>query len=253
MIPELVQLGLNTEESQVYVALLEQGRSTAGPIVKKTGLHRQIVYDTVEKLKKKGLVTESILANRKNWRAAHPEIIRERITDQARLADSVLPELAALYRVSDHRQEVRVFEGMEGFVAAHKNNLRNQPRNTPMYVIGSSAKEWVAVMQKARQFNAFEKERMRKNVIFQLLFFEDERKETQEVITKYYMQQPKEKRRVFRFLPEQFHSPVGIQIWHDNITMVIYSEVPLLIQIKNDLVVRNFKKYFDILWKSAKK
>ena len=47
---ELKQIGLTTNESKVYLALLDLGPSLAGQISRKTGLHRRTVYDTTEGL-----------------------------------------------------------------------------------------------------------------------------------------------------------------------------------------------------------
>lgn len=61
MIPLLVKLGLTTNEATVYDCLLGLGITTAGKIIKKTHLHRNIVYDNLEKLIKKGLVSFVII------------------------------------------------------------------------------------------------------------------------------------------------------------------------------------------------
>jgi len=249
----LVNLGYSGEEAKIYLALLKIGQTTAGPIVKKTSLHRQIVYDTLEKLKKKNLVTETIKSNRKNWQAGDPSQILKQIKSKESMAQNILPELISMQSMSKHKQEVRVFEGADGFKTVHQNNIENQPKNEALLTIGSTSWQWIQVMQKARYLNRFEKIRMGKNIGINLLFFEKERKRTQEEIKKHWLIQPKKIRREYKYLPDQFQSPVGMQIWHDNVTLIIYSEPLLIIQIKNDLMVENFKNYFQFMWKIAKK
>lgn len=249
----LVDLGFSKEEARIYLALLKIGQTTAGPIVKKTGLHRQIVYDTLEKLKNKNLVTETIKSNRKNWQAGNPEEILEKIKSKEVIAKNILPELLHFQGLSKHKQEVRVFEGVEGFRAVHEENINRQPKNSVIMIMGSSGWQWTGVMEKAKFLKKFEKIRLEKNIGHSLIFFEKERKNTREIIKKYWLEQPKEKRRIYKFLPDQFQSPVGTQVWHNNITLIIYSEPVLIVQIKNDLMVENFKKYFELMWKIAKK
>jgi len=50
----LRKAGLTENESKTYLALLETGPSQAGVITRKTGLHRRVIYDTLEMLIKKG-------------------------------------------------------------------------------------------------------------------------------------------------------------------------------------------------------
>ncbi len=249
----LVDLGFSKEEAQIYLALLKIGQTTAGPIVKKTGLHRQIVYDTLEKLKNKNLVTETIKSNRKNWQAGSPSEILKQIKSKESLARHILPDLLSMQSLSKHQQEVRVFEDVDGFRSVHERNINSQPKNSIVMIMGSSGWQWAGVMEKAKFLKKFEKIRMDKNIGHHLIFFEKERKSTQETIKKYWLKQPKDKRRIYKFLPDQFQSPVGTQVWHNNITLIIYSKPVLIVQIKNDLVVENFKKYFELMWRIAKK
>ncbi|NTW30004.1 MAG: hypothetical protein HGA33_01890 [Candidatus Moranbacteria bacterium] len=253
MLSQLEKLGFSTEEAKVFLAVLEEGQCTAGPIVKRTGLHRQIVYDTLAKLKMRHLVSETVKSNRKNWTAASPSVILKEIKAKEALASEILPDLLSLQQRSAHRQEVRVFEGPEGFRAVHMENMHSQPKDSIVPVIGATGWDWAGVMEKARCLKQYEKLRIAKEINHHLIFFKRERESTLRLVSEYYADQPKEFQRKHRFLPDEFQSPVGIQVWHDNVTLIIYSDPVLIIQIKNDLVVENFRKYFDILWLIAEK
>ena len=170
----LIKLGFSKEEAKIYLVLLEFGQSTAGPIVKKTALHRQVVYDTLEKLKRKELVLETIKSNRKNWLAADPLQIMKRVKIQESLVKEILPDLFSLQKASKHRQEVKIFEGVEGFKAIHNNNLNGQPKDTIVPVFGAIG--WVEMMKKAKYFKKYEKERLDKNIVHHLILLEKERK-----------------------------------------------------------------------------
>lgn len=249
----LIELGFSREEAKIYISLLELGQTTAGPVVKKTGLHRQVVYDTLEKLKRKGLVLESTKSNRKNWTASSPAQITHQIKKEETLAKALLPDLFSIYRVSDNKQEVRVFEGIDGFKNAHKNNIENEKENSEVMIVGSTGWQWSEAMQKAKYLEKFETARIKKNITLKIAFFEKERAKTKKLIKEIFEGNPQAKKRIYKFLPDQFESPVGMQIWNNNITLIIYSENILCIQIKNSLVAENFKKYFEFLWKIAKK
>lgn len=250
---ELLKLGFTKDEALVYLALLELGQSPAGPIVKKSGLHRQQVYDTLEKLKRKHFVAEAIKSNRKHWTASRPEEIIRQLKEKLVHSEQLLPDLLSLYKLSAHKQEVKVFEGFEGFKAVQQHNIMNQPKNTIVPVIGANTREWAAVMKKAHYLHTYEKKRIEKNISHHLIFFEKERQVTLDAIKRYFESKPQKHKRVYRYLPDEFQSPVGMQIWHDNITLIIYTEPVTCIQISNPLVVANFRKYFEFLWKAAKK
>ncbi len=253
MLSQLEKLGFGSEEAKVFLAVLEEGQCTAGPIVKRTGLHRQIVYDTLAKLKTRHLVSETVKSNRKNWTATSPSAILKEIQMKEALANEILPDLLSLKQRSEHRQEVRVFEGLEGFQAVHMENMNAQPNDSIVPVIGATGWDWAGAMDKARCLKKYEKLRIEKGVNHHLIFFKQEKERTLKLVEEYYVHQPQESQRQYRFLPDEFQSPVGIQVWHDNVTLIIYSDPLLIIQIKNDLVVENFQKYFDILWMIAER
>ncbi len=77
----LEEIGFTRNEIKIYLALLKLGASTTGKIIESTGLHRAIVYDTLEKLLKKGIVSFVIQNNRKVFKAYDPERLKNNIYD----------------------------------------------------------------------------------------------------------------------------------------------------------------------------
>ncbi|MBU1270375.1 MAG: helix-turn-helix domain-containing protein [Nanoarchaeota archaeon] len=68
----LEDLGLSEAEAKVYLALLETGSTLAGPIIKKTGLHRGTTYQILQRLIEKGLVSYVIKAGKRYFEATDP-------------------------------------------------------------------------------------------------------------------------------------------------------------------------------------
>ena len=58
-------LGLSNIEAKVYLSLLELGNAVANKVAEKSGIHRRTVYDALETLIEKGLVSFVIEANKK--------------------------------------------------------------------------------------------------------------------------------------------------------------------------------------------
>ena len=53
----LIKIGLTDAEAKIYLVLLELGSSQAVHITSKSALHRRTVYDAIERLVEKGLVS----------------------------------------------------------------------------------------------------------------------------------------------------------------------------------------------------
>ena len=107
----LHDIGLTDVEAKVYLALLKNGSSLAGKISRDTGVHRRTVYDAIERLIEKGLVSYIRTNNRKYFEAVHPrrllEILKERETDVV----DMLPELEAQFKFVKEKKETVFFRG----------------------------------------------------------------------------------------------------------------------------------------------
>ena len=56
----LENIGLTDGEIKVYLALIKLGSSTSGPITDKSGVSRSKIYNILERLIQKGLVSYTI-------------------------------------------------------------------------------------------------------------------------------------------------------------------------------------------------
>ena len=73
----LQKIGLTQNEIKIYIDLLTSGASTAYDIGKRTGIYRVHVYDKVEQLMDKGLVTHVYRGAKKVFQATHPSKINQ--------------------------------------------------------------------------------------------------------------------------------------------------------------------------------
>ena len=49
MLNKLIKIGFSENEALIYKILIDSGQSKASLIIKKTGLHRNVVYTTLDK------------------------------------------------------------------------------------------------------------------------------------------------------------------------------------------------------------
>src|SRR3989344_5601969 len=96
----LEDAGLTKTEAKIYLALLELGPSLAGEITKKSGIHRRSVYDAIERLIEKGLVSYMKTNNRKYFEAVKPDRLLDILREKEENIKSIIPELELKYKFS---------------------------------------------------------------------------------------------------------------------------------------------------------
>jgi len=69
----LKEIGLTESETKVYLALLELGSTTKGPIVDKSQVASSKIYELLEKLIQKGLASFVVKSGTKYFEAAPPK------------------------------------------------------------------------------------------------------------------------------------------------------------------------------------
>lgn len=125
----LEAVGLTRSEIKVYLALLEIGSSSTGPIVEKAGVSSSKIYEILEKLMQKGLASVVITAGTKHFEAADPSRIMDYLRDkelafskQKHQLELILPELQ-LKRAPKQESETTVFKGVKGAITAFRDML----------------------------------------------------------------------------------------------------------------------------------
>src|SRR3990167_10792876 len=96
----LRKIGLTENEIKIYLDLLRSGTSTAYDIGKRTGIYRVHVYDKLEQLMNKGLVTHIYQGAKKYFQATPPVKIKHYLEEKKKEMElqeadinSILPEL----------------------------------------------------------------------------------------------------------------------------------------------------------------
>lgn len=241
----LEKFGLSQNESKIYLALLEIGSSTADKISQKAGIHRRTIYDNIEKLLNKGLISYAIRGNKKYFEAAEPHRLKdiilekkEKIEEQEKVLTDILPELVTAQKLSKDKQEVNVYKGKEGIKTILWDILRT---GKPNCVIGAHSsgefKDMLAL---------FHKERVKLKINNRMVFRRDDIKRAVR-----FGRLPHTDVRV---MPTEYTSPIAINIYGDNVALLIRSATsPLGVLIKSKDTADGLRAYFDVLWNSCEK
>ncbi len=235
----LYELGLGKNEVEVYIALLKLGSSAASQIGKLASIHRPNIYDSLNKLIKKGLVTYFVQNEKKYYEAADPEQLMNLLTSKELELKKLIPQLKTLQIGAKPRSNIAVFEGIVGVRKVQMDLIENTkelyilgvPRDLPR-VIGES---WV--------YN-WHMERIKRKVMFYHLVNED-----------YYLHRIKLLRKMkyvgLKFLPKEYNAPNATFI-NDNFVAFFFIKPLMAIKLENKEVVKSFKNYFKMLMRIAK-
>jgi len=120
---KLTKLGLNEKEAKVYLASLELGEANIERISKKSGVKRTTVYDVIDSLTEKGLMSSIIKKKRSFYYAEDPILIEETFEQKKQDLHKILPDLLAMANFIDKKPRIRFFEGVGGVEEIYKEML----------------------------------------------------------------------------------------------------------------------------------
>ncbi len=244
----LEEIGLNKNEAKVYLALLTIGTTTTSSIIKKTGINASKVYENLERLLRKGLVSYTIIRNRKHWNAESPRKINEflgeekkKVEEKERLSKKVIPELLAMQELTKSTTTYSVFEGVQGIKTAREKVFEELSKGDTLYVILANYPH----TEKMEGYWAdFQKRRAKKGIRCKYIFNESLRKIGEKRLRLKLAQA--------RFVASEILSPMWIEIFGDNVGIGVMGENPSLFLIKNEAITKGFLTYFNSLWKIGK-
>src|SRR3989344_8158703 len=120
-VEELIKLGFNKNEALVYLSLLKFVRVDANHIIKDTKFHKNIVYDNLDKLMDKGLVTFIIEEGRKVFQVAPPNMLvqlfeedEKTIMKRKELAFKLAENIKKIIKKVPEKQEAAIYKGIKG-------------------------------------------------------------------------------------------------------------------------------------------
>lgn len=232
---QLKEAGLTENESKVYVSLLELGPSHAGQISRKSGLHRRVVYDTIEMLIQKGLIGYIVKNNVKLFQVSNPGRVLELIKEKEQYIKEIMPKMMEMFTKTKEKEETNFYKGKAGLKTVFEDQLET---GKEILVIGASPLAYEILQF---YFKWFDKRRAENKIKTRIIFSSSDKK-----IRVPYSE--------LRFLPEKYSSPLAVNIYGDKVALILWSkENPLAIVIKNREISQGYAKYFDFMWKEARK
>lgn len=242
----LEKIGLTKNESIVYQTLLQLGTSKTGEILKKSRLNSGKIYEILESLKVKGLLSESLINNIKYFTAAPPSQIleyikakKEELEQEESIVKSALPELEKLRDITSKETKSVTYTSLRGIKTAADEALASMKPEEDILAMGVTE-------FKNEEFNKFwerwQTQRINRKISQKMIFSEK---------SKYYQKFTKSKYTQTKILTGI--TPVTVDIFGEDKTLILnYGESPSCILIYDKNTAQSFRQFFKQLWKLAK-
>ncbi len=244
MIEELKKFGLSEKEAKVYLASLELGEATASDIAIKSNLPRTLVYDLLERLIEAGLASYTIKNNKKHFAASDPHELTRIIDEKKKAIASILPPLESLQKNTGiKRPKVEIYEGKEGMKSVMDNILRANVKEFLGYGSSRSSYEIIPAFM-----DEWHKKRIKQGVIMRVIY-----NNTKQAREKVKNIKTTLSHTHYRFMPIELESPTATVIYGDKVVLQSWTKEPFAVVIGSKEMAENQKRYFEELWKLAKK
>ena len=241
----LEEIGLTKSEIKVYLALLDLGSTTTGPIVEKSKASSSKIYEILEKLMQKGLVSYIIKAGTKYFEAAPPERIidymeeREaKFSKQKQALKKLIPKLELKRKLSKYKSEATIFRGLKGAETVMNDVLKTMKKGEEYYLIGGVHGASEAYMRFIKHYH---ERRSKKGIKVKILYSETGKKWAENI-----MHLPNTE---IKFAPSQLLTSSFVLMYKDKTLIIIpTSNDVTYIRIDNKEVTDSFKSQFKLLW-----
>lgn len=235
----LRELGLTGNEAEVYLALLQRQPLSANTLAQKSGLHRQAVYDALDRLAEKGFVHFVNQNGTRNFSAMKPGHILEFLQEKEGRLRAALPALNALAAPADEETEVEVWKGSR-IIRSLYRDIAEEVRRAGGPVLLSGAVErmfeeedLIALQQHLRKLREL---RCAERVLL-------ENGDT------HFVEGPQTH---YRWVEKESFNPTPIFIYGDKTAMIVWGKPRYAIIIKSRAVAETQRRQFNALWKNAK-
>lgn len=244
-LPQLKELGLTEGQIKVYTSVLEMGVSGVQKIQEKTALERRAIYDILNKLIEKGLISYTEEKENRKYQCTHPRILKETIKDkQKSLSDlyAKIPDITQLYNYNRPSIRAEVYRGN----AAMRTLLEEALDYPATYWIGGNSGVEQCSEEMRLWFKRWTKKRVeQKKRMYDLVdfgtFLEDfPPKDIKKHKVNYYK---------YCQLPKNLSSPMVIIIFGNKVVQVLWSKQSFGFVIDSKEIRESFMKYFNYFWK----
>ncbi|MBI2043759.1 hypothetical protein HYT24_00140 [Candidatus Pacearchaeota archaeon] len=234
----LISLGLTYNESKIYLCLNAEHELSASDITKKTGIHRRNVYDALNRLVDKGIVSQTSVNNKLTFSAVNPTHLLNIARENEKNIQSILPGLKSAFENSPMKNSVKVYKGVKGIKACFTESTNMMNKGDKYRAMGC-----YDMTQVLGDFIEHNHDERAKKQISTWDIFNYESLDRAKAVSK-------KPNHHIRVLPKNHSLPVETIIFGEKIVCQIFIHgEPFVIQVIDEKFAATYKEYFNMLWK----
>jgi len=235
----LEKLGFSPSEISIYLQLLKNGCSYANRLSRETRINRSNVYEALDRLTAKGVVS-FVTKNKSKWfEAKPPEYLHSLINEKEDELKQTKKELkkTANYLNSfsppNNNLEANIFTGKKGLRMLFEEILESKK------TISLIAAELQFKKFFGPYFELWHKQRIKKRIIQRSIF------------PKLFKNKVKKRSLLkYKFVENKYTNPTTTIIFGDSCIFIQWTKEPIAIKIQNKEITKSHLNYFNMLWKS---
>ncbi len=241
----LADLGFTDGESKIYIALLHIGETKVGPLIKSSGISRSKVYDILERLIAKQVVSKIEKNGLLFYQPLPPNSLfniiktkEKKIHQQQTALQTILPKLSQLHPKQDFN--IMIYQGYDGFKTMIDKTINELNSNDTYEAMGISHTTESMRHYARKIYIAQQTKRFKARSIFdrQGIHKAQERKTPWHKI---------------KVLPLNWHTPALFTIYNNTVGIHIGKDQSIIsIVIKNEEIARSFRASFAAMWEISK-
>ncbi len=232
----LGKIGMEEREAKIYLILLRLGSSTATKLSEEANIDRTTIYDILNRLINKSIVSYVIKDNIKYFAPVDPQHLLKELQEKEEELKEIMPRLLSLAESTKEKTAVEVFKGKTGIIAVFKMVLRDKKDYLFVGALHEISETIPISVYK------FLKEAYSLKLDGKLLCEEGFGDHDTDIVGK---------NETYRIVSKTFTSTTTL-IWGNKTAFFVFTEPCYTILIEGKEIADRHKLYFDHLWRQAK-
>jgi len=243
-----IEFGMTPTEAKVFLEVVKANETKIGTIIKRTGLHRGTVYNSINDLIKKGFVSfideDKSRIYKLSGKNIFNNILNERkkdMADKEKIISSFFEEIEKIQNM-EKKQSVRVYYGVPAFKSLFLEIYDECKKNNWEYYFQGMGGE----MQDATG-EAFYKytQKLKKKLKVKCKVILDKKTKKHSFHRVVHGN--------IRYIDSDRNSPINIWMYGNIVLLILFGTNPLIsIKIESQITSEAFKGYFEKLWTIAR-
>ena len=238
---ELKEFGLTENEIEIYLTLLRLGSANPSEIAEKTGLSRSYVYDALERMLEKGIVSSVSKKNKKHFIAIDPKYLERLASQRLENIQKIIPQLQKIQESTKEEIKVELHKGKYVYKILLNDIVTTLKRGDEVLIYG------------------IDDNTLTKRDLYTPIFLDQYLAKIiklgikEKLITKEATRKlPQAKTTTYKFLPKETIGDTAFEVYSNKVAIFLWGNPNYLILITSKEIAKSYKNQFKLLWKIAK-